>query len=147
MSGGLVNNMNSMYFGKKELDAMYELVRFLNEQSYKSESYNDIHIFPADLGAFIVEWAQVPWDHSYGGNFRYVDDNQTVCTELRYPDDTFGYVEDPEEALKEWLEEHPGWTKDEWGYWHHENIINHYTVKPPTVSVGTTDDKTDRPNN
>lgn len=139
--------MNSMYFSKKELDAMYELVRFLNEQSYKSESYNDIHIFPADLGAFIVEWVQLPWNHSYGGNFIYVDDNQTVCTELRYPDDTFDYVEDPEEALKEWLEEHPGWTKDEWGYWHQENIINHYTVGPPTVSVGTTDDKTDMPNN
>ena len=56
--------MNSMYFGKKELDAMYELIHFLNEQSYKSEYYNDVHIFPADLGAFIVEWAQVPWDHS-----------------------------------------------------------------------------------
>jgi len=112
--------MNSMYFGKKELEAMYELIRFLNEQSYKSEYYNDVHIFPADLGAFVVEWAQVPWDHTYGGSFRYVDENQTVCTELKYPDDTFGYVEDPGEALNEWLEENPGWTKDEWGYWHHE---------------------------
>lgn len=120
MSGGLVNNMNSMYFSEKEVDAMYALIRFLNEQSYKSEYYNDIHIFPADLGAFIVEWAQNPWNHSYGGNFVYVDENQMVCTELKYPDGTFEYVGDPEEALKEWLEEHPGWTKDDWGNWYHE---------------------------
>ena len=73
--------MNKMYFSS-EMVAAGELTKFVSillEQSYsKSNLYNDIHIYPEDLGAFIVEWVQLPWDHCYGGRFEYVDEEHEV---------------------------------------------------------------------
>lgn len=66
--------VNKMYFGEEDLDLMCELIKFLNKCSYESKGdYNDIHIYPEDCGAFSVEWAQVPWNHEYGGRFKFVE--------------------------------------------------------------------------
>ena len=113
--------MNSMYFSKEDVEAglMQELVSLLCSHSYRADGlYNDVHIRPDDLGAFIVEWAQVPWNHEYGGKFEYVDEDQAVCNEVVFPDKHFEYTpEDPNDVIKEWLEDNPNWRKDEWGHW------------------------------
>lgn len=72
--------VNRMYFGKEDLDLMYEFIKFLNKYSYESsgdfKDYNDIHIYPEDCGAFTVEWAQVPWNHEYGGYFKFIENDE-----------------------------------------------------------------------
>lgn len=108
--------MNSMYFSKEDVEAglMTGLINYLCKYSYSSgprdfSHYNDIHIKPADCGAFIVEWEQRPWSEDYGGKFEYVGPKQVVCNEVEFPDKHFEYTpEDPDEAIKEWLEKENG---------------------------------------
>lgn len=92
--------MNSQYFNKEQV-ANGELIEFLNvlmKQCYGAgENYNDIHIYPADCEAFVIEWDNIPWDHSYGGQFKYVDEDQVVLKEYLMPDNTFGYFVNDEE--------------------------------------------------
>lgn len=109
--------VNSMYFDKDARESMYKFIRLLNEMSYDNDAllYNDIHIRPEDLDAFVVEWVQIPWTHDYGGEFKYVDEDQVVTTIVHLPDGTFEYTEDPDRYLAEWLEEHPDYVKDDWG--------------------------------
>ena len=115
-----MSNVNSVYFSKEDVGngLMAEFIATLCRHTYESENLmNDIHIKPADLGAFVVEWEQAPWDHDYGGKFEYVAEDQIICYDVELPDGTFIYTPDKDEYLKEWLEENPGWEKDEWGRW------------------------------
>lgn len=122
--------MNSMYFSK-EATSRGDLTRFvtmLNSMSYNDDNtYFDIHIRPEDLGAFVVEWAQVPWSHEYGGKFVYLDEDEVVTSELTFPDGHFEYwpKEDHEEILNYWLKDNPGWEKsvDTFGFvtWRHKD--------------------------
>lgn len=115
---------NRMYFSKEDVEngQMIEFVKFLTSMCYESDRYNDIHITPADCGAFDVEWVQVDWDNNWGEFecFEFVGEGQEVCTCLHYPDDHFEFTPNPEEDLKEWLKENPGWEKDEYGRWQNE---------------------------
>jgi len=118
--------MNSMYFTKEDVKAglMSKLVDYLCEYSYASgprdfSHYNDIHIKPDDCEAFVVEWEQRPWSGDYAGKFEYVGEEQVVCNEIIYPDGTSGYSPcSQEDEIEIWLEDHPGWRKDEYGHWH-----------------------------
>jgi len=116
---------NSMYFDGKNKESMLQFISSLCSMSYDKETrlYNDIHIIPADCGAFIVEWIQAPWDNSYGGSFKYVDEDQEVCTEVHLPDDTFEYIPsyNADSYLKDWLDENPGWKQNEFGHWYKED--------------------------
>ena len=85
---------NSMYFTKEDVEAgfMHELLTFLCRYSYHSgprdfSHYNDIQVYPADCEAFVVEWVQLPWSHTYGGGFQYVGEEQEVC-DTNYSYDT-----------------------------------------------------------
>ena len=114
-----------MYFTKEDVEAglMTKLINYLCDYSYASgprefSHYNDIHIKPEDCNAFIVEWEQTPWSHDYGGKFEYVDEDQEVCYDLDLPDGSSVYTPDKEDYLKWWLDDNPGWEKDEYGRWH-----------------------------
>ena len=51
---------------------MDKFIHNLNELSYgKSDQMIQVLIIPVDCGAYEVQFIQVPWDHSYGGNFKY----------------------------------------------------------------------------
>ena len=98
--------INSMYFdADSQEELLIDLIRYLMRYSYENKSeYCDIHITPTDCKDFYVEWANVPWDGVYGGRFRFVEDDQEVCTEVKYPDDTYEYVPagQEEDYLKAW---------------------------------------------
>ena len=83
---------NSMYFPKEDIEKglMQDFIAFLCRYSCvsNSELYIDIHIRPDDLGAFIIEWVQVPWSHEYGGRFEYVGEEQEVVNLQEYNDET-----------------------------------------------------------
>lgn len=124
----MANEINRMYFSKEDIEAglMHELLVYLCRYSYTSgprglSHYNDIHIYPCDCEAFMVEWTQLPWSHDYGGRFEYVNEGQEVCDDLVLPDGSRDYTPDGEEYLKWWLEENPGWKKDRWGHWYKED--------------------------
>ena len=122
--------MNSMYFTGEDVKAglMTQLIDYLCRYSYESEPrgharYNDIHIRPADCGAFVVEWVQAPWSSDYSGRFEYVSEDQVVCNEVEFPDGYFEYTpEDEDIVIKEWLEDNPSWYRDEWGQWHEREL-------------------------
>lgn len=120
---------NSMYFNKEMIDAgqLTSFLRELMEQSYgEGGYYNDIHVFPTDLGAFVVEWAQVPWDQAYGGSFQYVEDDQVVMSEYKMPDGAYQYFETEEdytEAVKDFLNSHSTYKQDQYGRWYDEATV------------------------
>lgn len=113
--------VNSMYFYNLE-DAL-ALIKHLSELSIKDNNlYSDIHVYPEE-GSFIVEWAQLPYDHSYGGNFKYVGEEEEVLTYKTFPDNSGDYFRDEEEfkvALDDWLAENPKWKRNQFGRWYEE---------------------------
>jgi hypothetical protein len=123
-----------MYFSKEDVEAglMTKLIEYLCNYSYQCWSrdfalYNDIHIKPDDCDAFVVEWEQRPWSGEYGGHFEFVGEEQVVCNEVEFPDKHFEYTpEDPDESIKEWLVDNPGWYKDECGHWQYSDQIDDF---------------------
>lgn len=120
--------MNRQYFSKEQV-AAGELNEFLNvllKQCYgKGESFNDIHIKPADCGAFVIEWVETSWNGEWGGHWQYIndDDEEVVMKYYEFPDDHYELFQTKEQyevALKEWLEEHKDeeWEISEYGRWH-----------------------------
>ena len=120
--------MNRQYFSKEQIAAgeLNEFLEVLLKQCYgKSETYNDIHIKPADCGAFVIEWEETPWSGEWGGHWQYInDDEEEIVVKYYYfPDDhyeLFQTKEEYEEALKEWLEEHKEerWAKNQYDHWY-----------------------------
>ena len=132
-----MSDVNSVYFSREDVSKglMAEFIAVLCRNTYESENLmNDIHIKPEDIGAFAVEWVQVPWDHSYGGKFEFVDEDQEVCDDLVLPDGSRDYTPDGEDYLKWWLEENPGWEKEEWGHWHKNEESNYIPKKSPNFT-------------
>lgn len=115
--------VNSQSFSKEQIEnnEMTEFVNMLCKLSYgEGSTYNDIRIRPTDCGGFVVEWAEVSWDHQYGGSFEYVDDDQVVVKEYIFPDNhtELCYNDDDfNERLEEFLKENPGWEKTSYGTW------------------------------
>lgn len=113
--------INSMYFNKEQFEngEMDKFIRQLNDMSYgKGNQQVQILIKPADCGAYIVEFVQIPWDHSYGGHFEYINEEHVVMLERQYPDGTFGQFFDEadyNQALEDWLLENPDWQQTNYG--------------------------------
>lgn len=100
----MAKEINRMYFSSEMVATgeMTKLITLLCEQAYCKQDhdlalYNDIRIHPEDLGAFSVEWVQLPWSGEYGGNFRYVDEDEIVCFEREMPDRSYEYFASEEE--------------------------------------------------
>jgi len=120
-------NVNRQYFDKKAVSsgAFSNFLKTLMDFSYQngdldSGTYNDIHIYPADCGAFMVEWSQESWNMSEGGRFEYVAEDESVMIERVMPDNSVEFFfdqDDYEERLADWLKEHPAYYKTSWGTW------------------------------
>lgn len=112
---------NSQYFGPidREQGLDIEFIKCLI--SLRQESiYNDIHIYEEE-GGIVIEWAQVPFDHSYGGTFQFVDEEEQVMKELVYPDNSSEWVplNEEENFMELWQRENPDWVKNEYKFWEH----------------------------
>lgn len=113
---------NSMSFSREAMkEGLHlELIKYLvNYHLNNDYHFNDVHI-TTDGETLIVEWEQVPYDHSFGGSFQYVEEDCLVMRDLDLPDGGNTFIpqdDDPEEYLKEWLEEHPGWKRSAYGHW------------------------------
>jgi hypothetical protein len=111
---------NEMYF--ENLDEALKFIKVLHENSINdSNHFNDIHTYEEET-AIIVKWVQIPYDRDYGGEYRYVDEDEDVMVEFRFPDNHYEHFLSRKEAaaaLQEWLKENPGWLENEYGIWHH----------------------------
>ena len=110
--------INSMYF--EGLETCMEFIKTLCNLSLDDSGlYNDIHLYEEE-GAFIVEWVQIPYNHEYGGEFKFVDDDECVMLEREFPDRHYEYFsseDDYKETLSKWLKENPQWERTPWGTW------------------------------
>ena len=99
---------------------MDDLIKYLKIHNEKSDrAYYDIHI-TSDGYCNIVQWVSVPYnDEHYNGEFVYIDEDQVIMTEFRYPDNSFEYIVPgtEDEVMKEWSENNPDWYKNDRGIW------------------------------
>ena len=122
--------MNSQYFSEEQVKAgeMDAFLKALRAQDYgKGGYYNDVHIKPADCGAYSVDWAQLRWEGDEDKGFEYIDSEHVIMLEKEMPDGTFEQFFNEDDygmILKDWLEnqEKDGliWKKNEYGRWYEE---------------------------
>ena len=124
----LSKDYNSVAFTPEEVkkglhsDLINYLVNY-NTQN-KSDDYYEIHI-TSDGYCMIIEFDKIPYDHAYGGTFKYVDEfnGDIIMKECYFPDNHTEICYDDEdfkERLDNWLKENPGWRKNEYGSWYNE---------------------------
>lgn len=117
------NYVNKQYFSEEMVKNgdLQKFLAILLEQCYSENQgdiayYNDIRIYPCDLGAFEVEWVQDAWksDFKTSQGFVPLDIEEYVVKDYEFPDkhyEAFTSEEEFKEALQEWLQENPGWKK------------------------------------
>lgn len=117
------NHMSFNVTKPKEKKKLQEFLDYLLAYNAEvSELYMDIHIYQEDLFT-MVDWDQVPYDHEWGGQFKYVDWDQIVVKEVGFPDGHYEYALDEEHEKQLWDDfhkQHPEWVKTEWGTWTNE---------------------------
>lgn len=86
------------------------------------EWYCDIHTYYEDCNVCVVEWTQSPKDRGWGADgFKYVGEDEVIMIEKEFPDNHYEYFmseAEYEEALKDWLLEHPTYKKNQFGHWY-----------------------------
>ena len=112
-----MSKYNSQAFTKEEVKQglHLDLINYLLDYNSKSkECFNDIHI-DSDGFCVIVEWVT----ETYGDvltSFEFVDEDEVVLKIVKFPDGSYDYVEDQDEAndrFQLWLHENPDWERDE----------------------------------
>lgn len=119
-----MSKFNSQAFTPEEVKQglHLDLINYLLDYNSKSkECFNDIHI-DSDGFCVIVEWVT----ETYGDvltSFEYVGEDEVVLKIVHFPDGSYDYVEDQDEAndrFQLWLHENPGWEKDGNGGWYNK---------------------------
>ena len=119
------NSVNSEAFTPEDVEKglhiqlINTLLSLNNQQSDDLDGFRDIRI-TTDGYCTIVEWC-----YNIGeSGFEFVDYDERIMKQVELPDNTIEYAfdeEDAKELLANWLEEHPGWTKNQYGRWVHES--------------------------
>ena len=124
----MAKNYNSQAFTPEEVQKglHLDLIKYLLDYNSKAEGFfNDIHI-DSDGYCVIIEWVQESYKEACIG-FEFVDHDEEVMKIVHFPDNSYGYASDEDEAndmLQLWLRENPGWKKNNFGHWYKpaENI-------------------------
>lgn len=102
--------MNSISFTPQQVERKLhlKLLEYFDEFNQDNDSrYVEVHIMN-DGFCTIIEWEVVPYNHEYGGQFKYVDEEHEVVKQVIFPDNHYEYLPDGEvdEYLNQWKEEH-----------------------------------------
>lgn len=115
--------VNSVAFTPEEVEQNLhmDLITYLLSYNQKSKcSYFDIHI-TSDGFCTIVEFVSLTYDiNSETEGFVFMDEEHELLKRVEFPDGHYDYLNDneAEEVFNNWLKEHPGWGKDEFGRWY-----------------------------
>lgn len=114
--------MNSRAFTPEEVKQglHLDLIAYLLEHNRKNDERYYEFIVTTDGYCTIIEWVERKYNPEWPEErFLYANEDQLIAEEVEFPDNHFELMEPrfKEEALKEWLEENPGWEKDEYGRW------------------------------
>jgi len=103
--------------GRKHFQKLLDTLLDYNADG-EEDHFNDIHIYQEE-SLIVVEWDNVPYNHEWGGSFKYIDYDEVVMKEVTFPDGHYEYLfsEEVEEKLQEWHKEHPEWVKTDYGTW------------------------------
>lgn len=116
--------MNSQSFdltkpqGRKHFQKFLDtLIDYNNDTD--NDDYNDIHIRQEDCGYIVIEWEKTPWSKEWGGRFEFLTYDQEIYEEVSFPDNHYEMLPKGtgDEAVKEWLKDHPEWVKTSYGTW------------------------------
>ena len=128
----MAKNYNSQVFTPEEVKKglhLYLINYLINYNSEADGYFNDIHI-DSDGYCVIVEWVQESYTDATT-SFEFVDYDEEVMKVVHFPDDSYDYASDEDEAndkLTHWLQENSGWEKDEYGHWY-QSAENNRTIK------------------
>lgn len=118
----MTKNYNSQAFTPEEVQKglHLDLIKYLLDYNSKAEGFfNDIHI-DSDGYCVIIEWVQESYKEACT-SFEFVDHDEEVIKIVHFPDNSYSYASDEDEAndmLMLWLHENPGWEKNEYGHWY-----------------------------
>ena len=119
-----MSKFNSQAFTPEEvkLGLHFELLNYLLSYNAQATDYfNDIHI-DSDGYCTIIEWVQESRKEAFT-SFEYVGEDEVVLKIVKFPDGSYDYVEDQDEANDRfmlWLHQNPGWEKDGKGGWYNK---------------------------
>ena len=118
---------NYMTFTPEEVEAglfqkLVDFFMFYNKTA--KEHYIDFHI-TTDGYCTIVEWDEVPYNHQWGGQFKYVGFDGHVMHEVELPGGQCVLSENEQEdreIIESYMHDNPGYTYD-WVYqtWKHND--------------------------
>ena len=108
---------NSMAFVPEEVEAglfqkLIDFFLFYNKTS--KDHYIDFHV-TYDSYCTIVEWAEVPYDHEWGGQFQYVSFDEHVAHYIELPDGSCAQSlseEEDREIIMDFEKDHPEYHYD-----------------------------------
>ena len=114
--------VSSLAFTPEEVEKNLhlDLINFLLTYNKKAEnSFVDIHV-TTDGYCVIVEFANITRgvnDNTEG--FVFMDEEHYLLKRVEFPDGHYEYMDDDDEddAISQWLAAHPGFERDEHGYW------------------------------
>ena len=103
--------------GRKHFQRLLDTLIDYNQDKEESH-YNDIHISQEE-SFIIIEWDSVPYSHEWGGQWKYLEDDDVLMKEVVFPDNHYEYVfpDEVEETLEEWHKNNPDWVKTSYGTW------------------------------
>ena len=127
----MTKEYNSMYFSNEEvkkgmhlslLDTLYKISLASNDTILHIHTYTE-------EDAVIVEWCQHnPEFEDYDQNtFSYIGCDEYIMFAGEMPDKHYEYFhskDEYQEALNEWLKEHPNYKQNRFGHWYDENEYN-----------------------
>ena len=114
-----MSKFNSQAFTPEEVKQglHLDLINYLlNYNSNSKECFNDIHI-DNDGYCIIIEWITETYRDALT-SFEYVGEDEVVLKIVKFPDGSYDYVEDQDEAndrFQLWLHENPDWERDDSG--------------------------------
>ena len=114
-----MSKFNSQAFTPEEVKQglHLDLINYLLDYNSKSkECFNDIHI-DSDGYCIVVEWVTETYGNALT-SFEYVGEDEVVLKIVKFPDGSYDYVEDQDEAndrFQLWLHENSDWERNDSG--------------------------------
>ena len=112
-----VNSIAFDFSNEEEKKYYYKILEdFIEFSRASNDTYIDIHTKHEDVNIVVLDFVQLPYDKSYGGQFTYVDEDHMVMKQVMLPDNSYEYAIDEEHEkaiIENWEKEHNEYSEEE----------------------------------